>query len=79
MIIYPDTERELFMEDYKPVSGLLSRLALPDLLELQNNLENALENAFIYHSELLEIAITMDLNKVNLYVKMRQRKQAKHA
>ena len=76
MIIYQDTEKELFFEDYKPVSNIrLIDLSIDSLEELKKNLENALENTFLFGSELLGIAIDTDIRKVDLYLKMKYKKQ----
>jgi hypothetical protein len=53
MIIYSNTEKELFMNDYKPLPDINS-LSCTDLIELLENIYQASENAFNYHSELLE-------------------------
>ena len=78
MIIYPDTEKELFWEDYRPINNInLKELSIDNLEELQDNLQLALENTYIYHSELLSMAIDMDMKKVDLYLKMKYKKQEK--
>ena len=80
MIIYPDTEKELSFDDYKPVNSInLKNLSIDSLKELQENIENALDNAYCYHSELLSIALDMDYRKVNLYIRMKELKAAKQA
>lgn len=78
MIIYPNTEKELFWEDYRPINNInLKELSINSLEELQDNLQLALENTYIYHSELLSMAIDTDMRKVDLYLKMKYKKQEK--
>ena len=77
MIIYKDTEKEMFFSDYKPLPVSLRDIPLPGLYELKNNLENAIDNAFSYHSELLSMALQVDINKVNMYTKMREKQSKK--
>lgn len=74
--LYTDTEKELTFDDYKPLPSLRG-LSLQALYELQSNLEEAIDNAVIYHSELLEMALDMDLRKIDMYVRMKQKKQEK--
>ena len=76
-LLYPDTEKELFFSDYKPLPALHG-LSLDNLYAMRENLENAIENAWLYGSELLEMALTMDLQKVNLYIRMKEKKEGKH-
>ena len=77
MKLYPDTENELTFDDFKPLPSLSGR-SLPDLYELQSNLEAAQENACLYGSDLLAIALDMDLRKVDTYIRMYEQKQNKH-
>ena len=67
MIIYSDTQRELYFKDYKPLPDL-SGASLDSLKELLNNLYNACENAFLYGSALLEIAVYDDIEKVQALI-----------
>ena len=76
MIIYQDTEKELFMTDYKPLPPLRG-LPLPELYGLVDNLEKAQENAWLYGNDLLALAIDNDIRKTDIYIKMNERKAAK--
>ena len=76
MIIYPDTDKELAFDDYKKLPGLHD-LQLSDLYSLQSNIENAIDNAYIYHSELLAMLLDTDLRKVNLYIRMREKQRGR--
>ena len=60
MIIYNNTEKELFMNDYRPLPDIAS-LSCTDLIELLENLYQASENAYNYHSELLQAALYDDI------------------
>ena len=77
MIIYQNTEKELTFCDYKPLPVSLRGIDLPGLYELRNNIENAIDNAYSYHSELLSMALQMDINKVNMYIRMKERNAKK--
>ena len=65
MILYPDTEKELFFDnDYKPIPELTNL----DCTQLQALLENvfaACGNAFLNGADMLEIALTDDIIKIN--------------
>ena len=76
MIIYADTEKELTFDDYKPLPPLRG-VSLADLRELENNLENALENTWIYGAWLLQCAIDQDMRKVELYIKIAEKRENK--
>ena len=78
MIIYQNTEKELFFDDYRKLPSL-SHMPLTDLYELKNNLEKATENAWLYGNDLLEIALNFDIRKVNTYIKMYELKAKKQA
>ena len=78
MIIYQDTEKELFFHDYRKLPSL-SHMPLTDLYELKNNLEQATENAWLYGNDLLEVALNFDIRKVNTYIKMYELKAKKQA
>ena len=58
-----DTEKELFFTDYKPIPTL-STLTNEELTILLDNLVKASDNACIYHSELLELALLEDIEMV---------------
>ena len=60
MIIYNNTEKELSMNDYRPLPDI-NNLSCTDLIELLENLYQASENAFMYHSELLQAALYDDI------------------
>ena len=65
--LYNDTEKELFYEkDYKPLPKLYT-LSFTELIELCENLENAIENACMYGSALLENALYDDIVTVKRY------------
>lgn len=61
MFILYDIEKELTISDYKPISGLITGKAAQQLIDILENLENALDNASIYHSDLLELALSNDV------------------
>lgn len=67
MIIYQDTEKELFFEDYKPIPKQeeLQKLSCTELEELYQNIGEAEGNAASNNSALLEIALFDDL--IRLY------------
>lgn len=73
MKLYPDTEKELTFDDYKPLPPLRG-VSLADLHELENNLENALENTFLFGAWLLQCAIDQDLRKIDLYIKLAEKR-----
>ena len=75
MKLYPNTERELTMFDYKALPVPLAKLTLPELRSLYDNVNKASENAWINHAELLALALDMDLRKLELYITMKERKQ----
>ena len=75
IIFYPDTDKELTFDDYKPIRNSLKNYSVQELEKLLDNLQSAYENTFIYHSELLSMAIHQDIQKVNLYLKMAYKKQ----
>ena len=76
MTIYADTEKELTFDDYKTLPPLRG-VSLADLRELENNLENALENAWLYGAWLLQCAIDQDIRKVDLYIKIAEKRENK--
>ena len=61
MFILYDTKKELTISDYKPISGLITGNTVQQLIDILENLENALDNASIYHSDLLELALSNDV------------------
>lgn len=70
-ILYPDIKKELCFEtDYKTIP-VLSFLDNNGLLFLKTNLLTALNNAAIYHSELLEIALHDDIQAIENEMKER--------
>ena len=73
MKLYQDTEKELSFDDYKPLPSL-REVSLTDLYELSENLESAIDNAYCAGSDLLVIALDMDYRKVNLYIRMKERR-----
>ena len=79
MIIYNDTEKELTLSDYKPIKESLVKYSLNELQSLYDNISAACDNAYINHSDLLAIALEMDLKKIDLYIRMKQKKQEKQA
>ena len=56
-----DTEKELTISDYRPISGLITGKTAQQLIDILENLENAIDNASIYHSDLLETALFNDI------------------
>lgn len=64
--LYNDTEKELFFDDYKPLPLLYVR-SFDELFDLVENLENAIENARLYGSDLLENALYDDIVTVKRY------------
>lgn len=70
-----NTDIELTMSDYKPLPALLTKETLQSLYELSENLENAIENAYIYHSDLFALAIQQQQIKVDMYIRMKERKE----
>lgn len=73
-----NTREELSFDDYKPVNYSLKDYSLEQLKALSSNLEQAVENAYLSGSDLLAMAINNDLRKVDLYIKMKSRKQDKN-
>lgn len=69
MIIYTDTEKEKTFSDYIPLPALRG-LSVAELTELLNNLQDMEYNAFCWHSDLLQLAITGDIQKVKMYLKI---------
>lgn len=80
MIIYTgieNSEKELSFDDYIPVKNInLKSLSMDSLTELRDNIENAMENAFLFGNDLLQIALNMDINRINLYIRIKE-KQAR--
>ena len=59
---YPDIDKELcFDTDYMPITDKINTFPLHDIPDIIENLSQALENACIYHAELLEIALYSDI------------------
>lgn len=73
-----DTRKELSFDDYKPINYSLKDYSLEQLETLSNNLKQATENAWLNGNDLLAMAINNDLRKVDLYIKMKSRKQNKN-
>lgn len=76
MIIYADTEKELTFDDYKTLPPLRG-VSLADLRELSENIENAIDNAWANHNDLLALALDMDARKVDLYIKIAEKRENK--
>lgn len=76
MIIYADTEKELSFDDYKTLPPLRG-VSLADLRELAENIENAIDNAWINHNDLLALALDMDSRKVDLYIHFAEKRENK--
>jgi len=67
MIIYHDTEKELFFsEDYKPLP-CLENMTYTDIIELLENVVQALYNAIDNGASMLEIALIDDIITINKY------------
>ena len=62
-----DVDRELFFEDYKKLPYLYD-LNCTQLVELRENMYEALENASMYGSALLEIALSDDIVKLQRHM-----------
>lgn len=67
MKLYPDTEKELFPSDYVPLPEL-SVLNPEELSELRENLYAAFDNSYIYHSDLLSLALYPDIETIENYI-----------
>lgn len=68
MILYNDTEKELFYNtDYKPLPKL-SGLSFQSLYELLDNLYSAADNASINGATLLENALYDDIVELKKYI-----------
>ena len=67
MFLYPNTKKELFPEDYKPLPDLFN---LDDnmLSVLKTNLFTAYENAGIYHNDMLETMLFDDIQAVERHI-----------
>lgn len=79
MILYPDTEKELFFEkDYKCLPEGLKNETIESLLELKDNLFDACGNAFINHADLLESCLFDDMQTVKQII-TRKKIQARKA
>lgn len=76
MIIYADTEKELTFDDYKTLPPLRG-VSLADLRELAENIENAIDNAWINHNDLLALALDMDSRKIDLYIHFAEKRERK--
>ena len=62
-----DTSKELFYADYKKLPDLYS-LNCTELQDLRQNMYDALENAMMYGSSLLEIALSDDIVKLQKHM-----------
>jgi len=78
MILYMNPEKERSLIDYIPLPSLHG-LSLDELKELSENINDTMATAYIYHSDLLEMALYSDSNKVDMYIKMRKKQQEKAA
>lgn len=76
MILYPNTEKELSMQDRRPLPPLRG-WTVAELRELSENIESAIENAWMYGNDMLAIALDMDARKVDLYITMYERKEGR--
>ena len=76
MIIYADTEKELTFDNYNPLPPLRG-VSLADLRELSENIENAIDNAWANHNDLLALALDMDSRKVDLYIHFAEKRENK--
>lgn len=72
-----DTSKELTFDDYKPLNYSLKDYSIAELEMLADNLQAAIENGFMYGNDFLCMALDMDLKKVELNIKMKQRKAKK--
>ena len=71
-----NTEKELFTAYYKPLP-VLRGVSLNDLYELLDNIEKATENAWLNGNDLLAIAFDQQAEKVNLYIRMYEKRDKK--
>ena len=70
-ILYPDTEKELcYKTDYKPLPDV-HKLDNDCIVSLYSNIKQAMHNAAIYHSELLEMALHDDIQAIENEMKER--------
>ena len=76
MIIYHDTEKELYASDYKPIQVSLKNESINSLYELLDNLEKAQENYWLYGNDIFALAIDNDIRKTELYIKFAEKKKA---
>lgn len=76
MKLYNDIEKELTLSDWQVLPDLKA-LSYDDIVELWENLYDVLENTYLYHSDLLQIAIYQDIHKVEIHKKMKELKMKK--
>lgn len=60
-LLYPDTKKELFYSDYKPIQDRINSININDMPCIIKNLENAYDNAYCYHSDMLCSALYDDI------------------
>lgn len=68
------TDKELTYDDYKPLPDL-KILDLVSIKILERNIKQAYNNATLYHSELLEMALYDDIQTVEKEINKRGIKQ----
>ena len=73
LVLYPDTEKELKLTDYKPLPTL-NNLNCTEIIELLENLYSAFSCAELYHSDILSSAlyddiITVQKHRVEFYIR----------
>ena len=78
MKLYQDTEKELTLCDYKPLTNInLMNESILSLEQLEQNLSDVSENAWFSGNDLLAMAVDNDISKIRLYVRMKQKKLEK--
>lgn len=60
--LYPDTEKKLSYDiDYKPIMDRINYFKMYEIPDIIDNLEKAMENAFMCHSDMLYNALHRDI------------------
>ena len=73
MILYPDTQKELFfIPDYKPLPADLESMTKGELISLYDNIAAAFDNAYVNGSDLLESALYDDLLTISGYIEKKR-------
>ena len=76
--LYPDTNKELYLvPDYKPLPDNIQTMSKEELTGLYDNIAAAYDNAYIYHSELLQSALWEDLLTISEYLEKARKEGTK--